>query len=384
MRIAYTLGNLTMTNNDVRYVIADAVLPPLSPSPSPPSSIPSPSPSPSSPAVSPLTPASPPLPGGLEVVLALLARTLKREAKLRAMAASAVVSVGGGGGGGVRGEAVRRENGELVVKLVRLVANLVIHAEVGERVLTDERMGVLMQLLPVGEGDGQGGTGREEVAINAVSCMVNLSYYHPPSCRTFLTWPVAEVMGWVVPLLCVAESPLLPHLLLLLGNLTRGVEGVRWLEECRGDEAVLMLMWHGEGEVRRGALGVVVNMTGAEGGRRKVRGEGEEEGGGEWVRVMLDMGDEDEGGEGEEGERKGRDGEERWEVRGLVGKALCNLRGEDGLRGVLGEEVRAVVVDAMGRWLTELGGGEDGEGEDEARTVELRPILTCVYDAAVK
>ena len=335
IRVAFTLGNLTMANDDIRYVIADTLIP-----------LPSPTPSPTT---------------GLHAVLALLTRTVQRDAKLRVLLASPSPTP--------RHAALHRENADLLVKLVRLLANLAIHGDVGERLAGEERMEAVIPLVREGEGE-------EELAVNALSCLCNVSYFLQEDGAAFVGRPMAAVLDGLAPLLCSPQSPLLPQLLLLLANLTRHARAREALSALGGDEAVLLLLHHPSSAVLHAALGVLVNITGEDAGRRRLTSDE-----GEWVCALLDAGEGD-----------SDDDDSDWStVRGLVGKVVCNLRTAGGLRGVLAEDLMRTVAETFARWRTELENAEEDNGEAKVETssgkvearqkVELLLVFNAVCDA---
>ena len=321
LRLCFTLGNLTAHNDDNRFVVADAVVPSSSPS--------------SSPAV------------GLSVLLSLLQRTDARDGKLRAALAERP--------GSARHAMLRRENAALLTQLVRLLANVAIHPDVGERITRDERARLLLNLL-TSQPEGQ--DAQHELQLNALSCCSNLSFYPllpPAPAACFLFHPLPAALAAVTPFLfspLPQQEELLAGTCRLLANLTRSAAVRQLLFSSGAHQAVLLLLLlHPSRSVLHACAGLLLNLTADEDGRRRVlHGGGEGEGEQLLVRLL-------EAGQGpadEEDEAEAAQEAATWELRALLAKVACNLREADGLRSQLTEQLRQTMRRTLGLWLQEL------------------------------
>jgi hypothetical protein len=137
VRVAFTLGNLTASNDRNRMLVGAKL-------------------------------------GGGVVVLRLLAHAHKRYARQLERDARAEAEEGKEGEGkeDEEAEAGGAELEELLVKLIRLLANLSISSEVGRLLVADEGVRVLPDLLLLSLRRG-----REELLLNTTSAVTNLSFY---------------------------------------------------------------------------------------------------------------------------------------------------------------------------------------------------------------
>jgi hypothetical protein len=142
----------------------------------------------------------------------------------------------------------------VLVKLVRLIAHLAISPHIGERIATAPASLALLRLL-----QGTRVTGDDELHLNVVSAVTNLSYYlvdgslllrsHEMLCMALvpaLTFPNAE--GQVE----AARA---------LGNLSRLPEARHTICRVRVHEALLLLLDHSSSHVAEAACGALINLA---------------------------------------------------------------------------------------------------------------------------
>jgi len=159
---------------------------------------------------------------------------------------------GDAGSSGSGGEAA--ELLDVLVKLVRLIAHLAISPHIGERIATAPASLALLRLL-----QGTRVAGDDELHLNVVSAVTNLSYYlvdgsvllrsHETLCMALvpaLTFPNAE--GQVE----AARA---------LGNLSRLPEARHTICRVRVHEALLLLLDHSSSHVAEAACGALINLA---------------------------------------------------------------------------------------------------------------------------
>ena len=378
VRVCFTLGNLTMTNADNRFVIADAIIATTHTAST----------------------------DGLSVLLSLLTRTHQRNNKLLALLASASSSPAAAtaASSSSKHRLMLRENVDLLVKLIRLTANLAIHHDVGRRLVGDGRTALLVDVLREAnarseEAQSAGGASlvdsekAEELTLNAISCMTNLSYYlatqhgdtasaattgDPPP--LFLFHPLSSVLPLLTPHLLSPNRDTLTSLLRLLANLTRQHATRQLLYAAAVDEAVLLLLSHGDAEVVEVCAGVVLNCSVDERwADERLANEPSN------LLTLVDAadGDEDEEDEAEQAEEReeaeaplggleaatdraqsaAEEDGRKWRLRGLVGKVLCNMRRRQ-QRLELDEEVVERIESTVNEWVMELNDRAEERGDE--------------------
>jgi hypothetical protein len=232
---------------------------------------------------------------GSEVLLSLLARSYQRDSKLRKLlataAATASAAQNSAGGSATASSALAassaslkkhtsmlRENEELLVKLLRLLANVSITPRVGSSLVADKRMATLFKILKHKSIDNA-----EELVLNAVSAVTNLSFYlKPPSSaaaagsrpasaaastedpqqqQLLLFTPPRDVMALLLGYLFSPNAELLSETCRSLGNFSRSRRFREVMSAARADEACILLLDHGDTGVVYGAAGVVLNIA---------------------------------------------------------------------------------------------------------------------------
>jgi hypothetical protein len=172
-----------------------------------------------------------------------------------------------------------RENEELLVKLLRLLANVSITPRVGASLVADKRVATLFKILKHKSIDNA-----EELVLNAVSAVTNLSFYlKPPSSsaaagsrpasaaastdkedsqqQLLLFTPPRDVMALLLGYLFSPNAELLSETCRSLGNFSRSRPFRDVMSAARADEACILLLDHGDTGVVYGAAGVVLNIA---------------------------------------------------------------------------------------------------------------------------
>eukprot|EP01031_Cornospumella_fuschlensis_P037571 gene37571-45634_t len=169
---------------------------------------------------------------------------------------------------------------DAVIKLVRLLANLCICAEVGEQVgggSMGAGMGVLLELGVVCE---EGGEEYEELLLNVVAAMTNVTYY---ACQRLSSLESVRADARLISklerallLLCAQLSPHLFHdnhevvleVCRVYGNLSRREAVVTWLCSQGVLPVFILLLQHANPDIVQASLGVLVNVTAHGSGRQ--------------------------------------------------------------------------------------------------------------------
>jgi len=172
-----------------------------------------------------------------------------------------------------------RENEDLLVKLLRVIANLSINSQIGSTLVSDKRVGtVLVKLLRVKSVEAA-----EELVLNALSALTNLSFYVKPrqiatpagnsqsatindvastkDAPLIFNHPPRDVLSALLPLLFSSNTEVVSESCRALGNLSRDLHFRLLMQSSRGDEAILLLLEHADPSVVQGAAGVLLNMA---------------------------------------------------------------------------------------------------------------------------
>uniref|UniRef100_K3X579 Uncharacterized protein n=1 Tax=Globisporangium ultimum (strain ATCC 200006 / CBS 805.95 / DAOM BR144) TaxID=431595 RepID=K3X579_GLOUD len=172
------------------------------------------------------------------------------------------------------------QTGEVLVKLVRLLANIAINAEVAAQLNARDEMGVLLETL-----DQSQRVGDEELMLNIVSCITNVSYYssatpvsEPKSSQTI---PKVSKYSFIETNRIVLTS-LLAQILLdrneeavveatrAFGNLTRFKDVLAYMCDHKVLDCFVVLLDHSNREIVYTVCGVLMNAALDESTRRKL------------------------------------------------------------------------------------------------------------------
>ena len=159
-----------------------------------------------------------------------------------------------------KGGAVRlRESGDLLTKMVRFFANLAISPEVGPAIAAEGSVVLnLIKLLQTKKVDTS-----EELLLNTVCCITNMSYYIPeegeaPNLVTKHQWEIGEA---VATLLMHDHVDAVIEVGRVFGNFSRCAEMRAWMVQTRVDEACAILIDHSDRRVVLAVCGVLLNFS---------------------------------------------------------------------------------------------------------------------------
>eukprot|EP00667_Euglena_gracilis_P003230 EG_transcript_3243 len=164
---------------------------------------------------------------------------------------------GSGSSGGRDGKALspREETEGALIRLLRVVGNLSINREVGVELCTSSDIAnALFSLLnrkQVGES--------EELVLNCVSCITNLSYYEVPGNEVLSRQ--REVLTPLALLVLHDHDEVVHESVQAFGNFSRRPETRGWMIEKRIDEALVILLDHHEPAVVTAVAGVLMNFS---------------------------------------------------------------------------------------------------------------------------
>lgn len=152
---------------------------------------------------------------------------------------------------------------EVLIKLVRVVANLAISADVGAQLNASESLSPLLEILEVAQRAGD-----EEIMLNAVSCITNVSYYSTPPTGN------ANSDGYCfIESNRIAITQLLSRILLdrneeavveaarAFGNLSRFKDVLAYMGELKVLDCLVVLLDHSNREVVYTVCGVLMNAA---------------------------------------------------------------------------------------------------------------------------
>ena len=289
-------------------------------------------------------------------------------------APSAAAAFSGGSGGGAAGGgrvAGASEELDVLVKLGRLVAHLAISPQVGPQLAASPQAEALLDLLdhltqlqqkqqPERQGGGGGGLDvhREELMLNAVSAVTNLSYYLGDN--ALLARP-ERLVQTLVPVLMYAPNPeAMAEAARAYGNLSRDGDARALLCAARVHDALVLLLEHPWPQVVEASCGVLVNLA-ADAPRAaqllSPRCDAANALGALLLHVLSDA--------AAEGATMG--------IALLAGKTMCNLCcfAPDG-RSPLGAAQHAALLDAL-CWPAETVGMPGGAGTNAANRLRAPP-----------
>ncbi|GHP01702.1 armadillo repeat containing 2 [Pycnococcus provasolii] len=163
--------------------------------------------------------------------------------------------------------------GDALIKLLRVLANLSMDSDVGERIakssiIASDLLGIVENhsgALCSRGGSGGGGGGRnlleEELALNAAAAITNLSYWHATPENALLGKHAASAPPLLLPLLLSSHDEAVLEAVRALGNCFRRAEARTAGIACRCDEALVLLLDHAHREVAYHVCGALVNLA---------------------------------------------------------------------------------------------------------------------------
>ena len=231
LRTSFILGNLTTTQDDCRNFVLET-------------------------------------PGALEQLLSLLGQLVESSCSGPGdppPVVDAPSTDGSGEGSGASSGKVAQVSkiDATLVKVIRLVANLAINEELGMMVSQDPSAMLLCRVIeakPVAD--------HEELVLNAVSAITNLSFYQQPLNSVLNHELIATLL---VPLLLHENHEAKVESARCYGNLSRYPEIRRLMKSKRVDEMLCILLDHPQQSVLTAVCGVLMNIAADGAFRRSLR-----------------------------------------------------------------------------------------------------------------
>ncbi|KAE8877184.1 hypothetical protein PF005_g12123 [Phytophthora fragariae] len=152
---------------------------------------------------------------------------------------------------------------EVLIKLVRVVANLAISAEVGAQLNGNEGLAPLLGVLQVAQRAGD-----EELMLNAVSCITNVSYYSTPptssskyGASSFIESNRIAITKLLSGILLDRNEEAVVEAARAFGNLSRFKDVLAYMGELKVLECLVVLLDHSNREVVYTVCGVLMNAA---------------------------------------------------------------------------------------------------------------------------
>ena len=182
----------------------------------------------------------------------------------------------------VSGNSIKpKETAEVLVKIVRLIANMSIAAEVGNRFARSSGIKTLVTLLA-----DVNGLEFEELKLNVVSAISNLSYYAIPGsldgCENkkinarchFMETEGEKVIGLMAPMLLENEQEEgILEAARAFANFSRCPNLRQYLTASRSDEIFVLLLEHENRDIVMSVCGVLMNLAASQEGKTLIRGQ---------------------------------------------------------------------------------------------------------------
>eukprot|EP00753_Platysulcus_tardus_P002672 PLAT1177.2.p1 GENE.PLAT1177.2~~PLAT1177.2.p1 ORF type:complete len:783 (-),score=426.14 PLAT1177.2:741-2855(-) len=151
-----------------------------------------------------------------------------------------------------------RRTEEVLVKLIRAIANLCIDDSVGATVAQSADVAALLDVLQRAASGSN-----EELLLNAVSALTNVTFYLRDDGSSVLSEEAGNMTQLLVPaLLYTSNAELVQEAARALGNLTRLPAARVALFRCRVHEMLLLLLDHSVRDVVFTVCGVLINVVG--------------------------------------------------------------------------------------------------------------------------
>jgi hypothetical protein len=185
-----------------------------------------------------------------------------------------------GGKGAMRQLVTRLKDVEdVLIKVIRMLANVAISTHSGPLIACAEGIDILTPVLQSAAAStvGAGGKGwrasSEELMLNCVSLITNMSFYGNPGTGggdgSVWTMKLA-VTDALLPILLHENEEAVIEAARAFGNLSRDAEVRKQMAASRVDEALCVLLDHGNREIVFTVCGVVMNIAADEGNREGI------------------------------------------------------------------------------------------------------------------
>ena len=146
------------------------------------------------------------------------------------------------------------ERVDVLVKLIRLLAHLAISPAIGERIATHGHSLALLRVLQTFTMEGA-----EELQLNTISAVTNLSYYLVEG--SVLLAEHEALCKALIPVLVFPNTEGMIEAARALGNLSRMQDARATICRVRVHEALLLLLDHTSSQVAEGACGALINLA---------------------------------------------------------------------------------------------------------------------------
>lgn len=175
------------------------------------------------------------------------------------------LDVAEGSAGAHTASAAVSETEDTLVKLIRVIANLCIHPEIGPSIAASPRVTLLSSLLAAKAARPQS----QELVLNIVGAINNISFYrHNDNHILGLRLEIAESL---VHLLYDENMDVVIETARVFGNFSQEPEVRELLRNKQADELMVVLLEHSNREVVFTVCGVLMNLMGDDIGRDKLR-----------------------------------------------------------------------------------------------------------------
>lgn len=161
----------------------------------------------------------------------------------------------------------QKECEDLLIKIVRLVANLSIEEPLGKRLIVDCKVNravvTLLQAL-LRDHTQELSVKQEELALNLVACATNLSYYSTiVNASELKTLPLfgKDMIRSFIPFLFAENAEAVHEAVRAFANFSRLEIMREVMLECRACEAIILLLGHSDREVVLSACGALTNLV---------------------------------------------------------------------------------------------------------------------------
>ena len=152
-------------------------------------------------------------------------------------------------------ESTRIEVQDVLVKGVRLLANLCVDHKVGERVATHSGMGSILTLLESLDVESS-----EELVLNVVALVTNVSFFVETAKPNVVLEEPTRLVQLLLPLLVTPNWEMVHEVARAYGNLSRYPEARALMARLRADEAMVVLLAWDSDDVLFAVAGVLTNL----------------------------------------------------------------------------------------------------------------------------
>eukprot|EP00047_Mylnosiga_fluctuans_P010168 m.14920 g.14920 ORF g.14920 m.14920 type:complete len:838 (-) comp2985_c0_seq2:139-2652(-) len=239
-----------------------------------------------------------------------------------------------------------RETADLLVKLMRVIANLCIHPDVGQSIASTAGVERIVGLLRK-----QAKELVEEPLINTIGAINNISYYAGPG---NLLWEQRiEIAELLIPLLCESMDVVIESAR-VFGNFSQEPEIRQLLLTKRVDELLVLLVANENPEIVWTACGILMNLAADPASRHALQHENS-------MQLMIDALD------------KAGLATQDWQLAGMACKTLWNFFDDP---SNMDDPACDALMDLLAELLDDATAAELDEDSAEERQAEFVPVAT--------